>query len=173
MTEIIYINTLFQSLQNETPNCGGQYHFTKIDLQENSNTFESLKEYMLRYDQYRNPYYFDERTNENVYIKWRDPTNLILERIEKLDGYLENKLEYWSKHRTSLDCLEEITSLYKPLETEFKNMLLSFLNHEIIVGIYSIGFVDTCYCFGHDHVNDDTLIQTTKGSYILHFGWSS
>ena len=173
MVEVTEIDTLIERLQNETPNCGGQYHFTKIDLIYMENVLDSIKEFMLRFEQYKNPFYFDERTNENVYLKWRDPNNATIAKIENLEIYIEEKLNYWSNHKTSLDCREKITDLYKPLETEFKCKLFGFLNSEILVNSYSIGFVDTFYCFGHDHVNNDTLIQTKKGSYILHFGWSS
>ena len=173
MIQIAEINELFQKLQDETPNCGGQYHFTKIDLLELGSIVESVKEYMLRFKKHQNPYYFDEKTNQNIYIKWLDPKNLQIEKVGKLETLLNDKLIYWSNHKTSLDCRDDVSELYKPLETEFKHNLLFYLNSENILSVYLMKFVDTSYCFGYDHVSDDTLIQTEKGFYILHFGWSS
>ncbi|MBO9699814.1 MAG: hypothetical protein J7604_06355 [Sporocytophaga sp.] len=56
---------------------------------------------------------------------------------------------------------------------EFKKRINLYLNDEVILNIYEVKGVDTFYCFGNDHFNDDTLIQKKRGYYILHFGWSS
>lgn len=173
MDPLIKINELLQKLQAETPNCGGHYHFTKIDLPDKQDIYKSVKDYMLRFKEYQYPFYTDDKTAEKIYLKWRDPENLELKENNSFENLLREKLEYWSNHRTTLDCRDSITPLYKGYEMEFKDVLKSFLLSETILKIYEVKFVDTSYCFGHDHANDDTLIKTKNGYYILHFGWSS
>ena len=173
MSDIFEIDKLLNELQEETPNCGGQYHFTKLELIDYDDLNKSIKEYMLRFKEYQEPYYLNSETGQRSYLKWRDPENLKLKPVEDFELHLIEKLKYWSNHKTSLDCRENITDQYKPLEEKFINMVVTFLRNEEISSVYEIEFVDTFYCFGHDHVNDDTIIKTSKSFYILHFGWSS
>jgi len=45
MTKEEEIDSLLKNLQEETPNCGGQYHFTKIDLPEGYSLKEKLQKF--------------------------------------------------------------------------------------------------------------------------------
>lgn len=96
----------------------------------------------------------------------------MLAKVTDFETHLSEKLHYWSNHRTSLDCRQDVTELYAPLETEFKEQVRAFLEQETFVDGYVISN-QPAYSFGEDHVNDDTLIQTAGAWYVLHFGWSS
>lgn len=148
------INQILQKLQSETPNCGGTYYFWKIDLDYSGNLPDSVKRYLLRFE---DPEQFPDLT---------------IEKIPDFRKHLKEKLHYWSNHRTSLDCREELTDHYAPLEKEFIENILAFLSEEKLIGAYVIKS-EMIYSFGEDHVNDDTLIQTSDAFYVLHFGWSS
>lgn len=173
MITALELDSLLKQIQEETPNCGGTYHFTKVAMTDFNNVYKSVKDYMLRFEKHREPYYVNKETGEKTYMKWWDPENLAMKKIEDFNSHLSEKLDYWSKHKTSLDCRDDITEHYKPLEAAFKESLTTFLSSENILSVHTIEFVDTIYCFGFDHMNDDTLIHTSGGFYILHFGWSS
>jgi hypothetical protein len=173
MTDEKQINTLLQRLQDETPNCGGQYHFTKIELPLGNNLLDKLKKYLGQFERYKHPYFFSESQQKEIYVNDRDPENLILNDVNDFELLLEEKLSCWSKHRTSLDVRDTVTEFYKPLESEFKQKLTNFLGKIDLVNTYIVSGIDTHYCFGQDHVNDDILIETKEACFILHFGWSS
>lgn len=173
MEDISKINSLLNSLQEESPNSGGLYHFTKINFQYEENIEEGLLQYLLQYPEYKNPYIINQSNLVKVYVKERDPYNLRLDKIEDFDVFITNKLNYWSNHRTSLDHRDDITDIYKTLESEFISALESFLLTKKFMMAYSVKGINTYYCFGKDHVNDDILIKTENGVYVLHFGWSS
>lgn len=148
------LHQILQRLQLETPNCGGAYYFWKIDLEHSGDLADSVKRYLLRLEEPETA------------------PDLILERVRDFETHLNEKLQYWSNHHTSLDCREEVTDLYAPLEMEFKQQIHAFLEQEKWIGAYVISS-EAVYSFGEDHVNDDTLIQTAEAFYVLHFGWSS
>lgn len=148
------IHQILQKLQSETPNCGGAYYFWKIDLDYSGDLSGSVKRYLLRLE---DPERFPDLT---------------MEKIPDFEKYLKEKLHYWSNHHTSLDCREDVTEFYEPLEMEFREKLHAFLEQEKAIGAYVISSTID-YSFGEDHVNDDTLIQTADAFYVLHFGWSS
>ena len=173
MTDASAIDTLLKQLQKETPNCGGEYHFSKVLLDYRGDIKESIKAYMRQFSPYQHPFYTDEATGHKTYLKELDPENLVLENIENLTVYVDEKLQYWSTHRTGLDCREQVTPHYEAAASAFKAALFHFLSQEPFRSAYVISGVDTWSCFGGDHFNDDTLIQTANGFYILHFGWSS
>lgn len=173
MTDEKQLNLLLQRLQDETPNCGGQYHFTKIELPLVGNLDENLKIYLQQYKQYKHPYVFVEKEQKEYYIPSKDLKNLVLTQVVDFKILLDEKLKYWSNHRTSLDRREQVTELYKPLESQFKQGLFEFMVENELVNIYTVSGLDTHYSFGRDHVNDDTLIEGKGGCFVLHFGWSS
>ncbi|MGG9971185.1 hypothetical protein ACQ33O_05255 [Ferruginibacter sp. SUN002] len=173
MTDEERLNLLLQQLQGETSNCGGQYHFTKIELPSGSSIVDKLKSYLRQYEKYKHPYFFSESQKKEIYVTDRDPENLVLKLVDDFEFILEEKLNYWSNHKTSLDIREQVTELYKPLESQFKLNLTCFLDKIGLVNIYLLSGVDTHYCFGQDHVNDDILIEGNESYFILHFGWSS
>ncbi|MNJ90880.1 hypothetical protein D3C87_85200 [compost metagenome] len=154
MNQANEINQLLQRLQFETPNCGGAYYFWKIDLAYSGDLAESVKRYLLRLEEPEHA------------------PDLVLEKVADFKRHLREKLHYWSNHRTSLDCREEVTELYPSLEAEFQEKIHAFLEQENTLGVYVINS-EILYSFGEDHVNDDTLIQTSDAFYVLHFGWSS
>lgn len=167
MNDIFKIDALLEQLQSETPNCGGSYCFVELPLTKYSDTKTSLQIYFSQFAKYKDPY-----TNYNsnrVYIKSYDVSNITLVPIFNFESYIEEKLEYWSNHRTSLDCREKFTENYKSIEAQFKEVLFNFLSNQMPIKTFSLKEFDTSY----DHINDDTIIETQTSIYILHFGWSS
>lgn len=167
------INNLLNQLQEETPNTGGFYHFSRIDLPEGENLTERLRAYHAAIEKYADPYYYEEQSDRMIYVEGRDPKNLVLMPVDDHVTCLDEKLLFWSEHRTSLDGRENITVAYAGLEIQFKTALLDYLQNEGLKATYTLGGIDTLYSFGQDHVNDDIIFETEKGVYVLHFGWSS
>lgn len=173
MTAEEQLSLLLQRVQAETPNCGGKYHFTKIELPLDGGILDKLKSYMRQFPNYKHPFIFIESQQKEIYVPDRDPENLTLKIVDDFESLLDEKLHYWSNHRTSLDNKDQMTELYKPLEREFKQNLIRFLDKVDLINIYLVNGVDTHYCFGQDHVNDDILIEGKASCFVLHFGWSS
>jgi hypothetical protein len=168
------IDTLIRQLQDETPNCGGTYHFTRIDVSnEGKDTTERLSDYLKKIDAYKNPYVIDPKCGTPKPVADRDVKNLTLKPIANFLTVLDEKMTYWSNHQSSLDCRDKITDQYSFKLKEFKNALETFLNSKKDLKFYEIKGIDTYFSFGKDHVNDDLLIESEMDLYVLHFGWSS
>lgn len=147
---------LLEELQSETPNCGGMYAFWKVPVEYTPDVLQCVRTYC-----------FGSEGNPEI------ETRLVLEEIPDFALHLKERLNYWSSHRTSLDCREDITEKYPELEQEFIRKMHAFLEQEKFISAYVVKGKDKTFSFGQDHLNDDTLIQTAGSYYILHFGWSS
>ncbi|MEJ1241026.1 hypothetical protein WBG78_22960 [Chryseolinea sp. T2] len=167
------IDLLIRELQDETPNSGGYYHFSKLEIpKENTGIRDRLIKYLQSNDAYKSLYVNDQGQFVKL-IDDKDPKGLVLEAITDWQSALDGKLEYWSNHRTSLDVREKITDNYPHKLMEFKDAFRNFMDSMKIVKVYSVKGINTCLTFGGDHVNDDLLIETESDVFVLHFGWSS
>lgn len=81
MEDAIHINALLQRLQEETPNCGGQYHFTLLSIPPGNGLLHRLQTYFKQFDSYRHPYTWDEREKRELYDAERDMARIMLTMI--------------------------------------------------------------------------------------------
>ncbi|WP_345252946.1 hypothetical protein [Flaviaesturariibacter amylovorans] len=160
-----------KELQKETPNSGGEYHFSELQIPPGTNLERRVQQYLLQHPRYADPYH---RSPEHTfYVADRDVSNLMLKPIERIAQYLLKKLAYWRDHRTSLDRFEHYTERYPELENVFLDRLLQFIDAPDFKGAWEVNGIDTIYAIGRDHANDDTLFEFETRVFVLHFGWSS
>ena len=70
------INSYLNEMQEESPNCGGEYHFTKVNLTNEESLINRLKSYLLNIEAYKAPFVtigdeqkvVEERKIENLEI---------------------------------------------------------------------------------------------------------
>ncbi|TCI91333.1 hypothetical protein [Tenacibaculum sp. M341] len=167
------INLYLSEMQEESTNSGGHYHFSKLDLPEGENLANRLKSYLLKIEAYKNPYVKTEKGN--TIVASRNVENLKLVLVFDFKIFIEQKLAYWSKHRTSLDDRDELTQLYFGKEQLFKRSIYDFLNKVDNLNIYELKGIDTYFVdkIGGDMVGDDIIFEIENAVYVLHFGWSS
>ncbi|SEB48680.1 hypothetical protein SAMN04489761_0995 [Tenacibaculum sp. MAR_2009_124] len=167
------INSYLNEMQEETPNCGGQYHFTEIHLPDGERLISRLKSYLLNIEAYKNP--FIKIGGKNIIVEERNIENLRLEPIPDYKNLIEDTLKYWREHRTSLDCRRELTDFYYPKEELFKASILDFLKSIKELKTYKMMGIDTYFApkIGGDMIGDDIIFESKNRIYVLHFGWSS
>ncbi|MFC5046051.1 hypothetical protein [Aquimarina hainanensis] len=160
-------------MQEESPNCGGQYHFTKVNLPNGEILINRLKSYFLNIAAYKKP--FITIGNEQKVVEERKIENLKLLSIPDYKNLIEDKLKYWREHRTSLDCREELTEFYYSKEELFKISIFEFLSNMTDLKTYKVEGIDTYFAheIGGDMVGDDIIFESENEIYALHFGWSS
>ena len=87
------IDELIRELQNETPNCGGHYHFTRMDVpNEKADARERILKYLEQIDSYKNPYVIDKENQTAIRAEDRNPCNLILKPVTNFLALLDEKL---------------------------------------------------------------------------------
>ncbi|WP_435262055.1 hypothetical protein [Tenacibaculum sp. nBUS_03] len=167
------INSYLNEMQEESPNCGGQYYFTKVNLPNGKSLVNRLKTYLLNIEAYKTP--FVMIGDKQKIVEERKIENLKLLSIPDFKNLIEDKLKYWREHRTSLDCREELTEFYYPKEELFKTSIFEFLSNMSDLNTYKLEGIDTYFAheIGGDMVGDDILFESKNEIYALHFGWSS
>lgn len=167
------INSYLNEMQEESPNCGGQYHFTKVNLPHGENLINRLKSYLLKIEAYKVPLVVID--NEQKVVEGRKVENLKLIPIQDFKSLIDVKLKYWREHRTGLDCREELTEFYYSKEKLFKTSIFEFLSSRRDLKTYKLEGIDTYFAheIGGDMIGDDILFESEKEIYALHFGWSS
>lgn len=167
------INSYLIELQEESPNCGGQYHFRKISLPTATNLVERLRYYLLKIEAYEKP--FIEINGEQRIVENRQVENLKLVLISDFKNIVEDRLKYWREHRTSLHCRENLSEYYYPKEVVFKKAIFNFLENLEDLKAYEIDGIDTYFAheISGDMVGDDIIFESKNETYVLHFGWSS
>ncbi len=108
------------------------------------------------------------------YISTLDLRKLKLEPVSDLKQEIVSKAEHWSTYQGPTSTPKTaISEKFHELKYIVAGRLVEFLESKEIVDIKLAKGLDTCYSFGGDHDNDDILIQTKAGVYVIHFGFSS
>lgn len=163
------INDALEQLQNESTNCAGAFRFTDLNLPKKSTFLDGLKEYLLQIEQYQKPYL--DYNGTKMYVRQYDPNNLRLVKMDNLETYIQGRLTYWSNFPNP--CYRStVTEKYEQHENALKSILFNFLNEQEVINAYLVKDFDLCYIVGTDSMVDDILIETQKGVYVLHLGFT-
>jgi hypothetical protein len=169
--EVQKINDLMQSMQSETVNNGGTFHFSLLFPTMGNNSNEKLKNLLSKLAFYQNP--FSNYGEEKIYQSSRDLNNLRLLPIENFKATLLELCDKWSQYHGCCPERDVNSEEYPVLRNDFINRVISFLELKKIKSCSIIEGINTEYSVGFDFVNEEILIETEERLYIIHFGVSS
>ncbi|WP_299628342.1 hypothetical protein [uncultured Tenacibaculum sp.] len=146
------LNNELEKLQSESVNNGGIWRFLKLPIPDNNNIKDYFKntEKDVRLDSVLN-----SRTKE-----------LIMESID-----------HWSSYSGPCPERTKKSVNFDKLKVSFVNTLFAFVEKKEIIDLYRVencdSWLNKVIESGIDHMNEDYIIQTNNGSYVLHLGFSS
>ncbi|MBL7817749.1 MAG: hypothetical protein JNL70_22265 [Saprospiraceae bacterium] len=164
---------LLGEMQEESVNNGGCFHFNLLNSFGGNNLEEKVFNILSRNPTYTDPYYLDSSTNERRYYQNRDLDYLSFSPIKDLKNEIIVKAEYWATFSGPCPERTTISDKFHTLKFIVADKIFDFLNGKDIIDAKQIDGIDTFYSFGFDHMNDDIIVDTKSGLYIIHFGFSS
>ena len=145
------LNNELEKLQSESVNNGGIWRFIEFQIPNNNN----IKDYLNIDKKVKLDTVFNSRTKE-----------IIMESID-----------HWSSYSGPCPERSKNSVNFDKLKVSFVNTLFDFVEEKGIIDVYRLekfnSWLNKVIESGIDHMNEDYIIQTNNGSYVLHLGFSS
>lgn len=146
------LNNELEKLQSESVNNGGIWRFSKLPIPDNNN----IKDYF-------------KNTEKDVRLE-----TVLNSRTKEL---IMESIDHWSSHSGPCPERTKKSVNFDKLKVSFVNTLFAFVEKKEIIDIYRVencdSWLNKVIESGIDHMNEDYIIQTNNGSYVLHLGFSS
>jgi hypothetical protein len=146
------LNIELEKLQSESVNNGGIWRFLKLPLPNK----ENIKDYFKN---------IEEGAKFDIVFN------------SKIKELVMKSINHWASYSGPCPERTENSVNFDKLRIIFVNNLFCFVEEKGIIDVYRVENLDSWLNkvieSGIDHMNEDYIIQTNNGSYVLHLGFSS